>query len=86
MQKERDETKEAVADIAKSLQVEKETAQDLFLIKSKHKIVSSNATQIFQDQMDGNAKDLLDVVKREKVRFEHVTVWFQDSLQQKFSV
>merc|ERR1712037_497648 len=38
MQKERDETKEAVADIAKSL----------------------------QDQMDGNAKDLLDVVKREK--------------------
>ena len=36
--------------------------------------------------MDGNAKDLLDVVKREKVRFEHVTVWFQDSLQQKFSV
>ena len=32
MQKERDETKEAVADIAKSLQVEKETAQDLFLI------------------------------------------------------
>ena len=40
MQKERDETKEAVADIAKSLQVEKETAQDLFLIKSKHKIVS----------------------------------------------
>ena len=72
MQKERDETKEAVADIAKSLQVEKETAQDLFLI--------------FQDQMDGNAKDLLDVVKREKVRFEHVTVWFQDSLQLKFSV
>ena len=72
MQKERDETKEAVADIAKSLQVEKETAQDLFLI--------------FQDQMDGNAKDLLDVVKREKVRFEHVIVLFQDSLQQEFSV
>ena len=41
MQKERDETKEAVADIAKSLQVEKETAQDLFSIKSKHKIFSS---------------------------------------------
>ena len=36
--------------------------------------------------MDGNAKDLLDVVKREKVRFEHVTFWFQDSLQQEFSV
>ena len=30
--------------------------------------------------MDGNAKDLLDVVKREKVRFEHMIVLFQDSL------
>ena len=78
MQKERDETKEAVADIAKSLQVMvKRTAKDIFNIR----LLVSNAIQIFQDQMDGNAKDLLDVVKREKVRFEHVIVLFQDSLQ-----
>ena len=62
MQKEREETKGAVADIAKTLQVLLQNKINLATLQFNYSSIPC------QDQMDGNVKDLLDVVKREKVR------------------